>query len=89
MSNEMNTEPIIISVVATEKAYRLAEKQNYLIFKVRRDATKNEIKRSVEQMYNVKVVKVNTAIDRDGYKKAYVRLAPEYNALDILERLTR
>jgi ribosomal protein uL23 len=89
MNSEAGVASIIVSVVATEKAYRLAEKQNYLVFKVRRDATKSKIKEAVEKLYNVKVVKINTAIDRDGYKKAYVRLSPEHNALDILERLTR
>ena len=82
-------EQVIVSVIATEKAYRLAEKYNYLLFKTRRDVNKKQIKELIEKLYNVKVVKVNTCIDRDGYKKAYVRLAPEYNALDILDKLSR
>lgn len=85
----MVTTSIIISIVATEKAYHLAEKHNYLIFKVHRDANKKQIKEAVEKLYNIKIVKINTLVDRDGYKKAYVKLAPNYNALDLLERLTR
>lgn len=89
MTQELDLASIIVNVIATEKAYRLAEKSNYLVLKVQRKADKHQIKSAVEKLYNVKVVKVSTLIDRDGYKKAYVRLASEFNALDILERLTR
>ncbi len=80
---------IIVRFLTTEKAYMLAEKYNYLTVIVHRDANKREIKEAIEKLFNVKVVKVNTLIDREGYKKAYVRLAPEYKALDILERSAR
>lgn len=76
----------LVTFVATEKAYWLAEKHNYLTIKVHRSTSKKQIKELVEKAFNVKVVKVNTLIDRDGYKKAYVKLSPEYRALDILER---
>jgi len=77
---------IIIRFVTTEKAYMLAEKYNYITIIVPRDVNKRQIKEAVEKLFNVKVIKVNTLIDRNGYKKAYVRLAPEYKALDIIER---
>jgi ribosomal protein L23 len=80
---------ILVMVVTSEKAYLLAEKYNYLTVKTYRNANKKDIKEFIEKTFNVKVVKVNTLIDRDGYKKAYVRLAPEYRALDIMERLSR
>lgn len=87
MSN--NIQSIIISIVSTEKAYRLAEKHNYLIFKANRETNKKQIKETLEKLYNIKIVKINTAVDRDGYKKVYVKLSSEYNALDILDRLSR
>jgi ribosomal protein L23 len=80
---------ILVMVVTSEKAYLLAEKYNYLTVKTYRNANKKDIKEFIEKTFNVKVVKVNTLIDRDGYKKAYVRLAQEYRALDIMERLSR
>ncbi len=90
MSSEIkNQENIIISFVATEKAYLLAEKQNCITLKVIRNANKKQIKQFIEKQYNVKVTKVNTCIDRDGTKKAYIKLAPEHKALDILERASR
>ncbi len=79
----------IINIVTTEKAYILAEKYNYLTIKTYRNMSKREIKDYIEKSYNVKVIKINTLIDRDGYKKAYVRLAPENRALDIIERASR
>ena len=78
---------IIIRPVQSEKALRLIEQHNTLTFIVRRDATKPEIKRAVEELFGVKVVKVNTLITPRGEKKAYVRLAPEYSAADIAARL--
>ena len=83
------TKNIIVSIVTSEKAYLLAEKYNYLTIKTYRNVNKREIKEYIEKTFNVKVIKVNILIDRDGYKKAYVSLAPEYKALDIIERLTR
>ena len=80
---------IIVRFVTTEKAYTLAEKYNYLTIKVVRNANKKMIKEAIEKLFGVKVVKVNTLIDRDGYKKAYVKLSPEYKALDVLESATR
>ncbi len=78
---------IIIRPVQSEKALRLIEQHNTLTFIVRRDATKPEIKKAVEELFGVKVVKVNTLITPRGEKKAYVRLAPEYSAADVAARL--
>jgi ribosomal protein L23 len=93
MSNEesrvVDENKTVISFVTTEKAYLLAEKYNYIVIKTYRSVNKKQIKEFIERSYNVKVVKVNTLIDRDGYKKAYVKLAPEYRALDIMERASR
>jgi len=78
---------ILIRPLHTEKALILLERDNTLTFIVDRDATKNEIKYAIEKMFNVKVVKVNTLITPKGEKKAYIKLAPEYNASDIASRL--
>ena len=80
---------IIIRFVTTEKAYLLAEKYNYITLKAVRNANKRQIKEAVEKLFKVKVVKVNTLIDRDGYKKAYVKLAPEFKAIELIERAAR
>jgi len=67
----------------TEKTFDLIEKENKLVFIVNRQANKNQIKRAIEKLHNVKVMKVNTMITPKGEKKAFVKLHPEYSAQDI------
>ena len=78
---------IIVRFVVTEKALRLAERENKVTVIVRREATKKQIKEAIERLYGVKVVKVNTLITPEGEKKAYVKLAPEHSAIDLLSKL--
>jgi large subunit ribosomal protein L23 len=49
----------ILAPVITEKATYLSE-HNKVVFRVAKDATKDEIAEAVEQLFKVKVVKVNT-----------------------------
>lgn len=83
----MEPAKVIIRPVVTEKSLMLAEKGNTLILIVDRRANKPVVREAVEKLFNVKVVKVNTAVTPRGEKKAYVRLAPEHNALDVLSRM--
>lgn len=54
---------VIIKPLLTEKQTKISEKYtNRAGFIVERDANKEEIKKAVEELYNVKVVKVNTLI---------------------------
>ncbi|MBP1911872.1 50S ribosomal protein L23 [Thermococcus stetteri] len=83
----MDPYKVIIRPLVTEKAVSLIERENKLTFIVDRRATKQDIKRAVEEMFNVKVAKVNTLITMKGEKKAYVKLKPEYDASEIAARL--
>jgi large subunit ribosomal protein L23 len=78
---------ILIRPVQSEKALSLIDKQNTLTFIVDINATKHDIKRAVEYIFNVKVERVRTLITPKGEKKAYVKLAPEYKASDIATKL--
>ncbi|BAB65417.1 MULTISPECIES: 50S ribosomal protein L23 [Sulfurisphaera] len=78
---------IIKEFLTTEKAIKLIESQNTLTVIVNKEATKADIKREIEKMFNVKVDKVNTLITIRGEKKAYVKLKKEFNASDIAHRL--
>lgn len=60
---------VIVAPVITEKA-TLASEANQVIFKVRTDATKIEIKTAVETLFKVKVKAVNTIV-RKGKQKAF------------------
>ena len=83
----MDPYKVIIRPLVTEKAVSLIERENKLTFIVDGRATKGDIKRAVEEMFNVKVAKVNTLITMRGEKKAYVKLKPEYDASEIAARL--
>ena len=86
MSREAMFE-VIRSPVITEKATALSEKGQF-VFRVAIDATKPEIKASVEALFGVTVTSVNTLVQkgktkrfkgrpgvRSDMKKAYVQLA--------------
>ena len=60
---------IILSPVITEKA-TLASELNKVVFKVRKDATKDQIKAAVERLFDVKVTGINTMI-RKGKRKSF------------------
>jgi large subunit ribosomal protein L23 len=60
---------VILAPVITEKA-TLASEANQVIFKVRKRATKPEIKAAVEHLFDVKVTSVNTLI-RKGKRKVF------------------
>ncbi|MFW9943186.1 MAG: 50S ribosomal protein L23 [Promethearchaeota archaeon] len=74
---------IIKKPLITEKTFDLIEKENKLVFIVDRSANKNQIKRAIERIHNVKVIKVNTMITPQGEKKAFIKLHPDDSAQDI------
>lgn len=87
---------IILSPLVSEKSSIAAERDRQVVFRVRLDARKHEIKRAVEQLFDVQVDSVATARmpgkkkrfglqigRRPAWKKAYVRLA-EGHDIDFL-----
>jgi large subunit ribosomal protein L23 len=60
---------VIVAPVITEKA-TMASEQGKIVFKVRKDATKAQIKEAVERLFDVKVTGVNTLV-RKGKKKVF------------------
>eukprot|EP00461_Guttulinopsis_vulgaris_P002880 UN02881 len=63
------------------------EKANVLTFMVDTRATKDQIKRALKSLYDVKVVKVNTLIMKTGKKKAYAKLDAATTALSVANRI--
>lgn len=76
---------ILLHAYVTEKSMDEMERQNKLEFVVDRRATRSEIARAVEQLYQCKVAKVNVKIVRVG-KIATVRFSSDYSAEDIGSR---
>ncbi len=70
---------IVLAPVITEKS-TLAAENNQVIFKVRRNATKPEIKEAVERLFKVKVKAVNT-INRQGKVKRFRGIKGQQNAI--------
>lgn len=86
MNNE-NLMKVLLEPRVTEKSTLVADKYNQFVFKVAKDANKNQIKRAVELMFEVEVDSVQVSNvsgkskmfkqepgRRPGWKKAYVRL---------------
>ena len=73
--------------VMTEVTSRILESENKLVFIVNKNASKKDIKIAVEELYDVAVDQVNSAITPEGEKKAFVKLSPEYKAADIAIKL--
>ena len=87
MSVEFNLSNIIKAPVVSEKGTIAAENENRFVFKVANQATKLQVKKSVELMFNVEVEKVQLLNvkgkakrfgrymgKRSNWKKAYVKL---------------
>ena len=75
-----------MKIMSTEKAVRLIELNNTLTFEVDRMKTKAEIKKEIEEVFNVKVDSINVLI-RLNKKIAYVKLNEKNPAIDIATRL--
>ncbi|XP_046741180.1 60S ribosomal protein L23a [Diprion similis] len=85
--NRMDAFNIIKFPLTTEAAMKKIEDNNTLVFIVHTRANKYHIKASVKKLYDIDVAKVNTLIRPDGKKKAYVRLARDYDALDVANKI--
>lgn len=78
---------IIKSPLITEKVTGMIDSDNTMEFLVNMRAIKPEIKKTVEDMFDVEVVSVRTMITPRGEKKAIVKLAGENKANELATRL--
>lgn len=85
--NQERIYKVLLGPHISEKATVVGEEHNQVVFKVAKDATKPEIKKAVEQLFDVSVKAVRTAVvkgktkrtrfgmgQRSDWKKAYVSL---------------
>ncbi|MBF8438014.1 50S ribosomal protein L23 [Halanaerobiaceae bacterium Z-7014] len=92
-----NARDIIISPLISEKTMKLMEENNAYTFKVAKKANKIQIRQAIEEIFNVKVVKVNTMNmkgkrkrlgftegKRPDWKKAIIRL-DDGDSIEIFE----
>ncbi|KAL5058993.1 hypothetical protein RYX36_030597 [Vicia faba] len=85
--NKLDQYQILKFPLTTESAMKEIEDNNTLVFIVDLRADKKKIKDAVKKMYDIQAKKVNTLIRPDGTKKAYVRLTPDYDALDVANKI--
>ena len=96
MSGQERLMNVLLAPHVSEKGSRLQQDSNQVVFRVRPDADKDEIRRAVELMFEVKVTEVRVANvkgktkrfgqrfgQRSDWKKAYVRLA-EGQSIDMM-----
>ena len=87
MSAQLDPYDVILYPMMTEVASRILEAENKLVFAVNLKASKEDVRRAVEELYEVKVDKVTTMVTSKGEKKAYVKLHPDYKAADVAIKL--
>ncbi|KAK4473238.1 hypothetical protein MN116_004411 [Schistosoma mekongi] len=85
--NKLDAFRIIQHPVTTEAAMKKIEDNDTLVFIVDRRANKPAIKAAVQELYNIKVAKVNTLNCPNNVKKAYVKLPPDFDALDVANKI--
>jgi len=78
---------VILYPIMTEVASRILEAENKLVFAVNLKASREDVKRAVEELYEVRVEKVTVMVTPKGGKKAYVKLHPDYKAVDVAIKL--
>ena len=66
--NKLAMYDVVLAPVVTEESTRVSE-HNQIVFKVRMEATKPEIKAAVEGLFNVKVTAVNTLVQKGKMKR--------------------
>ena len=85
--SKLDNHSIIRNPLNTETAMKKIEDMNTLVFIVDKRANKPQIRTAVQRLYDVKVAKVNTLVRPDGQKKAFVRLQPDFDALDVANKI--
>lgn len=81
------TSDVVKYPLLSEDAVTLLETENKITFIVDRRSDKHDIKRAVEELYEVRVEQVRTLITPEGEKKAFVKLTPDFKAADLAVRL--
>lgn len=92
LANQERLMQVVLGPHVSEKSTMAADRGGQVVFRVRTDATKQEIRRAVELLFEVKVASVSTTRIRGkakrfgvhrgrrlDWKKAYVRLAPGHD----------
>ena len=75
-----------MKLITTEKAVRLIELNNTLMFEYEIRKKKSEIKKEIEEIFNVKIDNINS-LTKENKKIVYVKLNKENPAIDVATKL--
>ena len=73
--------------LTTETALKKIQSGNTIVFMVDQMSNKNKIKNTLKKIYKIKIQKVNTLISTNGKKKVFVKLSPDFDALDVANKI--
>ena len=76
----------LIKPLMTEKAVKMMETENKLLFVVERKSRKKEIKKEFEETFDTKIKSINIQI-RKNQKIAFIKLKEENAALNVATKL--
>lgn len=92
MTNNHRFFETLISPHKTEKVFNALKKNNVVVLKVSKNSNKLEIKKSIENIFNITVIKINTLLIKGktkkykkiigrtkGWKKAYIKIKSGQN----------
>jgi large subunit ribosomal protein L23 len=83
----MQSHDVIKYPTMTERSVYMIENENKLVFIVHREATKHDIAKAIKDLYEVEALEINTLINREGKKKAFIKLKEGYKASDVAIKL--
>jgi large subunit ribosomal protein L23 len=75
-----------MKLVSSEKAMKMIEVDNILVFATNRQVKRNELKKEIEELFDVKIDSINTLIKKNK-KYAYVKLNKSNPAIDVATKL--
>lgn len=76
----------MIKPIMTEKAVMMIEANNVITFQTPMKMEKKEIKKEIEELFDVKIEKIRTLI-KDNKKYAYIKLKGDTLAIDVATKL--
>ncbi len=83
----MQSHDVIKYPTMTERSVYMIENENKLIFMVNRQANKSDIAKAIKELYQVEAKEINTLIDRQGEKKAFIKLKEGFSASEVAIKL--
>jgi large subunit ribosomal protein L23 len=87
MVDKLSSIDVVRYPLLSEDAVTLLEAENKITFIVNLQADKRDVKRAIEELYEVRVAKVTTLITSEGEKKAFVKLTSDFKAADLAVKL--